>query len=46
VVPCNHKQLLCDRVASDPPVSPAVSKRTIDLRCFLDDLALWAMALR
>jgi hypothetical protein len=42
VVPCNHKQLLCDRVARDPPVSPVVSKRTVNLRCFLDDLALWA----
>jgi hypothetical protein len=40
----NHKQPLCDRVARDPPVSPVVSKRTVDLRCFLDDLALWARA--
>jgi integrase len=38
----NHKRPWRGRVARDQPVSPVVSKRTvIDLRCFLDDLALW-----
>ena len=38
----NHKRPWRGRVARDQPVSAAVSKRTvIDLRCFLDDLALW-----
>ena len=43
----NHKRPWRGRVARDQPVSPAVSKRTvIDLRCFLDDLALWGWAER
>ena len=46
VVACNHKQPLCDRGRPRPAVSPVVSKRTVDLRCFLDDLALWARAER
>jgi hypothetical protein len=37
----NHKRPWRGRVACDQPVAPAVSKCTvIDLRCFLDDLAL------
>lgn len=42
---CNHKRPWRGRVARDQPVARSVSKRTvIDLRCFLDDLALrgWA----
>jgi integrase len=43
----NHKRPWRGRVARDQPVSPAVSKRAvIDLRCFLDDLALWGWAER
>jgi integrase len=43
----NHKRPWRGRVARDQPVSPVVSKRTvIDLRCFLDDLALWGWAER
>ena len=43
----NHKRPWRGRVARDQPVSAVVSKRTvIDLRCFLDDLALWGMAER
>src|SRR5262249_61566843 len=43
----NHKRPWRGRLARDQPVSPAVSKRTvIDLRCFLDDLALWGRAER
>jgi integrase len=38
----NHGRPWRGRVARDQPVSAVVSKRTvIDLRCFLDDLALW-----
>jgi hypothetical protein len=34
---------LARSVARDQPVSAAVSKRTvIDLRCFFNDVALWA----
>jgi site-specific recombinase XerD len=41
----NHKRPWRGRVARDQPVSAVVSKRTvIDLRCFLDDLALWGHA--
>ncbi len=43
----NHKRPWRGRVARDQPVAPSVSKRTvIDLRCFLDDLALWGWAER
>ena len=43
----NHKRPWRGRVARDQPVSAVVSKRTvIDLRCFLDDLALWGWAER
>ena len=43
----NHKRPWRGRVARDQPVSAVVSKRTvIDLRCFLDDLALWGYAER
>jgi integrase len=43
----NHKRPWRGRVARDQPVSPVVSKRAvIDLRCFLDDLALWGWAER
>ena len=43
----NHKRPWRGRVARDQPVSAVVSKRTvIDLRCFLDDLALWGHAER
>jgi integrase len=41
----NHKRPWRGRVARDQPVSPVVSKRAvIDVRCFLDDLALWGWA--
>jgi site-specific recombinase XerD len=43
----NHGRPWRGRVARDRPVSPVVSKRTvIDLRCFLDDLAVWGWAER
>jgi site-specific recombinase XerD len=43
----NHGRPWRGRVARSQPVSPVVSKRTvIDLRCFLDDLALWGWAER
>jgi site-specific recombinase XerD len=43
----NYKRPWRGRLARDQPVSPVVSKRTvIDLRCFLDDLALWGWAER
>lgn len=43
----NHKRPWRGRVARDQPVAQSVSKRTvIDLRCFLDDLALWGWAER
>src|SRR6266540_2363923 len=43
----NHGRPWRGRVARDRPVSPVVSKRTvIDLRCFLDDLAMWGWAER
>jgi site-specific recombinase XerD len=43
----NHGRPWRGRVARDQPVSQCVSKRTvIDLRCFLDDLALWGWAER
>ena len=43
----NHKRPWRGRLARDQAVSAAVSKRTvIDLRCFLDDLALWGWAER
>jgi site-specific recombinase XerD len=43
----NHGRPWRGRLARDQPVSAVVSKRTvIDLRCFLDDLALWGWAER
>jgi site-specific recombinase XerD len=43
----NHGRPWRGRVARDRPVSPVASKRTvIDLRCFLDDLAVWGWAER
>ncbi|HEY6311522.1 MAG TPA: tyrosine-type recombinase/integrase [Streptosporangiaceae bacterium] len=43
----NHKRPWRGRLARDQAVSAAVSKRTVvDLRCFLDDLALWGWAER
>jgi site-specific recombinase XerD len=43
----NHRRPWRGRVARDRPVSPVASKRTvIDLRCFLDDLAVWGWAER
>jgi integrase len=43
----NHKRPWRGRVARDQPVAQSVSKTAvIDLRCFLDDLALWGWAER
>jgi site-specific recombinase XerD len=43
----NHGRPWRGRVARDRPVSPVASKRTVnDLRCFLDDLAVWGWAER
>jgi integrase len=43
----NHGRPWRGRVARDQPVSAVLSKRTvIDLRCFLDDLAVWGWAER